>query len=62
MTGLVAVLWFWTREGLLVLLLLVAGFRAFSTEAGSPGDRVAFAQFVVLLAALSALTLIAVEL
>jgi len=61
-TGLLAALWFWTREGLLVLLLLVAGFRAFGAEAGSSGDRVAFGQFVVLLAALSALTLIAVQL
>ena len=61
-TGLLAALWFWTGEGLLVLLLLVAGFRTFGAEAGSSGDRVAFTQFVVLLAALSALTLIKVPL
>lgn len=61
-TGLLAALWFWTGEGLLVLLLLVAGFRTFSAEAGASGDRVAFSQFVVLLAALSALTLIKVPL
>jgi hypothetical protein len=52
--------WYWTGEGLLVLLLIVAGFRAFGAEAGSSGDRVAFVQFVVLLAALSALTFIEV--
>jgi Zn-dependent protease len=34
-TGLLAALWFWTGEGLLVLLLLVAGFRAFGAEAGA---------------------------
>ena len=61
-TVLLAALWFLTREGLLLLLLLIAGFRAFAAEAGSPGDRVAFTQFVVLLAALSALTLIQVPL
>jgi len=61
-TGLLAALWFWTGEGLLVLLLLVAGFRTFGAEAGASGDRVAFSQFVVLLAALSALTLIKVQL
>jgi Zn-dependent protease len=62
LTGLLALLWFWTREGLLVLLLLVAAFRAFGAEAGSGGDRVALSQFVILLAALSALTLIQVPL
>ncbi len=60
--GLLALLWYWTKEGLLVLLLIVAAFRAFGTESGSGGDRVAFGQFVVLLAALSALTLIDVPL
>ncbi len=60
--GLLLLLWYWTKEGLLVLMLIVAGLRAFGAEAGSAGDRVAFGQFVVLLAALSALTLIEVEL
>jgi Zn-dependent protease len=60
--GLLAALWFWTKEGLLILLLIVAAFRAFGAEPGSAGDRVAFGQFVVLLAALSALTLIEVPL
>jgi Zn-dependent protease len=59
-TGLTFILWLWTREGLLVLIALVAAFRFFSAEPGAPGDRVAFAQFVVLLLALSALTLISV--
>jgi Zn-dependent protease len=61
-SGLLGLLWFWTKEGLLMLLLIVAVFRAFAAEAGSGGDRVALAQFVVLLAALSALTLIQVPL
>ena len=60
--ALLGVLWYGTREGLLMLLLLVAGLRAFGAEADSEGDRVAFGQFVVLLAALSALTLIPVPL
>ena len=61
-TGLLGALWYWSGEDLLVLLLIVAGLRAFATETGSEGDRVAFAQFVVLLVALSALTLIKVPL
>jgi Zn-dependent protease len=60
-TGLLAALGYWTGEGLLVLLLLVTGLRAFGGEADDKRDRVAFAQFLVLLAALSALTLIQVQ-
>lgn len=60
-TALAAVLWIWTREGLLVLIAIVAGFRYFSADPQAAGDRVAFAQFLVLLVALSALTLIAVS-
>ncbi|HJS75297.1 MAG TPA: site-2 protease family protein [Vicinamibacteria bacterium] len=60
--GLLALLYFWTNEGLLVVLLIVAALRAFGAEQGSAGDRVAFGQFVVLLSALSALTLIHVAL
>jgi Zn-dependent protease len=60
--GLLAILYFWTKEGLLVLLLIVAALRAFGAEQDAPGDRVAFVQFVLLLFALSALLLIHVAL
>lgn len=48
--------WWITREGLLVLLLLAAGFHVFSAMP-KQGDRVALAQYVVLIAALSAIWL-----
>lgn len=46
--------WWFTREGLLVLLILAAGFHLFSAMP-KQGDRVALAQYVVLIAALSAI-------
>ncbi|HEY0781921.1 MAG TPA: site-2 protease family protein, partial [Thermoanaerobaculia bacterium] len=48
-------LWLWTREGLLILLLIAAGVRAFSAEAPAEGDRKALLQFAFLLVALTAL-------
>jgi Zn-dependent protease len=59
-TLLVGAAWWWTREGLLVLVLMVAAFRAFTADPDHGGDRVALAQFAVLVASLSALTLIQV--
>jgi Zn-dependent protease len=52
-----AVAWLLTREGLLVLLLLAAGFQAFAA-APREQDRPALAQYVVLIAALSAICLL----
>ena len=49
-----AVAWVVTREGLLVLLLLAAGFQAFG-KSPKEGDRAALAQYVFLIAALSAM-------
>jgi len=46
--------WLATREGLLVLLLLAAGYQAFAGKMPKEGDRVALAQYVFLIAALSA--------
>lgn len=55
-------LWFWTREGLLILLVIVAGLRAFSPEAPAVGDRKTVLQFLLLLLVLSAMCLIEVPL
>jgi Zn-dependent protease len=49
------VLWAVTREGMLVLLLILAGFQAFSRRNAEPGDRLALAQYVSLAAVLAAL-------
>lgn len=54
LVAVLAAAWAVTREGLLVLLLLVAGLRAFPRQ-GGPGDRRALAEFVLLVLALSAL-------
>lgn len=48
--------WFFTAEGLLVLLLLVAIFRLFEAGAPQEGDRRAFLEFCLALAGLSALS------
>ena len=61
-TALVGALWFWTGEGLLLLLLLLAAWRACAANPKQSGDRVAFAQLAVLLVALSSLTLVNVPL
>jgi len=50
-----AILWAWTREGLLILLLAVAAFRAFGKDAPAGGDRRAMAEYLLLLAVLSAM-------
>jgi len=57
-----AALWVWTREGLLILLLVVAGLRAFGSDAPADGDRKALFQYLLLLAVLSAMCLIHVPL
>jgi Zn-dependent protease len=57
---LMAATWWWTREGLLLLLLVAAAFRAFSAGTSEAGDRVALAQFAMLVVFLSALTLVPV--
>lgn len=57
-----ATLWIWTREGLLVLLFLVAAARCFTPDAPTSGDRTAFIQYLVLLGSLSAFCLLHVPL
>lgn len=47
--------WFFTAEGLLVLLLLAAGFQALAMPAEEKGDTRATVEYGVLVAALSAL-------
>ncbi|HOB72963.1 MAG TPA: site-2 protease family protein [Phycisphaerae bacterium] len=58
----VAGAWFLTSEGLLLLLLIVAGARAFGGQSAEKADHVALAQYVFLVAALSALAVIHVPL
>jgi Zn-dependent protease len=53
-------LWLWTREGMLILLLIVAAFRAFRHDAPAEGDRRAIFQYVLLLVVLAALCTIPV--
>ena len=55
-----AAMWVVTKEGLLILLLLAAGFRAFGAQSVERGDRVALAQYVLLVVALSAMCLLEV--
>jgi Zn-dependent protease len=47
--------WAVTRDGLFVLLIIAAAFRAFDGHAPVEGDRGALAQFAFLIAALSIL-------
>jgi Zn-dependent protease len=56
-----AALWVWTREGLLVLLALVAVGRGFGPGV-LPGDRKTLLQYLFLIVALSALCLLEVPL
>lgn len=49
------VLWAVTREGMLILLLILAVFQAFSRRNAEPGDRLALAQYVFLAAVLAAM-------
>lgn len=53
--------WYFVRDGMLVLLLIVIGLRALSEPGNKTGDRNAAAQFVVLIVALSLLCLIKVK-
>jgi Zn-dependent protease len=55
-----AAMWFWTHDGLLVLILIVGIMRAVAKEKTDEGDTIATVHWVVLLALLSALTMIPV--
>jgi Zn-dependent protease len=57
-TAALAAAWALTREGLLVLLCLFAVLRCLQRDAPREGDRTAFAQYLLLVAALSALTVV----
>jgi len=59
---LLGALWLWTREGLLILLLIVAAFRAFKNDAPAEGDRKAILQYALLLVVLAAMCTIKVPL
>lgn len=55
-----AAMWFVSAEGLLLLLFVLAVARAFGSDAPAVADRLAFAQFVLLVTVLSAMTMIGV--
>jgi hypothetical protein len=57
-----AALWAWTREGMLLLLLLVAALRIFGKDAPAAGDRTAIFQYLLLLGVLAAMYTIRVPL
>ncbi len=59
-TIIIGVAWFLTAEGLLLLLLVAAGWRAWTGSKDEEGDRIAFVEFVGLVVALSLMTLIPV--
>ena len=61
-TVVMGVAWFMTAEGLLLLLLLAAGWRTWTKDTVEEGDRVSLVEFVGLVIALSAMTLIGVPL
>ena len=52
----VATMWYFTEEGLLALLLLVAGLRALGGNPGQRSDRVAAVHFVFLVVTLATLS------
>jgi hypothetical protein len=56
----IGALWVATREGLLILLLLLAAVRCWGSDAPEQGDRTAAAQYLFLLATLSAMCLLEV--
>jgi len=58
----VAVAWFFTAEGMLLLLLIAAAIRAAGSQAPDKPDRLGLLQYVLLIAALSAMTKIDVGL
>ena len=55
-TVLIAALWFWTAEGLLLLLGLAAAWQTWRADPEQVGDRTAFIHFALLLIALTLLT------
>lgn len=59
-TAAIAAAWFFTAEGLLLLLLIAAGFQTLSGAASDKPDRVGLVQYVVLVAVLSAMCLLPV--
>jgi Zn-dependent protease len=56
MVAVIAVAWAVSREGLLVLLALAAGWKAFEKQPERPSDWRIFAHYTVLLAIAAALT------
>jgi Zn-dependent protease len=58
MAGFIAIVWVITREGLLVLVALAAGWRAFEKQPDRPNDWRIFAYFALLLVASASLTLL----
>ena len=58
MTGFIAIVWVMTREGLLVLVALAAGWRAFEKQPDRPNDWRIFTYFALLLVAAASLTLL----
>jgi len=55
MAAVIAVAWVLTREGLLVLLVLAAGWLTFEKQADRPRDWRVFAEYCALMAIASAL-------
>jgi hypothetical protein len=51
--GVILAAWFATAENMLLLLLIVAGFRAFAARAPEPGHRGTLVTYSVLIIALS---------
>ncbi|HVX15470.1 MAG TPA: site-2 protease family protein [Pirellulales bacterium] len=54
----IGTVWFFTAEGLLLLLLIAACLQALSPAAPSKSDRIGLVQYVTLIAALSAICLL----
>ncbi len=52
----IGVAWFFTAEGMLILLLIAAGARALGRQTADKPDRFGLLQYVVLVAALAAMT------
>jgi Zn-dependent protease len=59
-TAAMGTLWFLTGDGLLMLLAIAAAFRAWGGKAPEQGDRIALAQFLILVLALASMCLIQV--
>jgi len=58
--GVIAIAWFFSSDGMLLVLLMAALFRVTQVDAPKQGDRIAFAQYVVLVIALTWLSTIRV--